>query len=178
MISAFTSVLHVPNLSQPDHVISVLEQSEVFTKSELASIADKLKRNKYVVFLGFCYNFLFFLASVFMAFFLFRVFVGIKKVLALIDMVKQVEDGFRVPTFLTKLEEEADEYWTNPGLEHHNSWLRFPFQFCFPKDMIIANWCFFLPLHFPYFCVLLGLHSIFEKMNFLSRFRNPQGGRI
>lgn len=108
MVSAFTSVLHVPNMSQPDHVVSVLEQSEVFTKSELASIADKLKRNKYVLVVGYLHNFL--LASLFMVCFLFRTFVGIKKVLALIDMVKQVEDGFRVPTFLSKLEEEADEY--------------------------------------------------------------------
>lgn len=39
-----------------------------------------------------------------------RIFVGIKKLLALIDMVKQVEDDYKVVTFLTKLEEEGEDY--------------------------------------------------------------------
>jgi len=43
MISAFTAVLHVPNLSKPEHVISVLEESDVFTKQEVASIARNIE---------------------------------------------------------------------------------------------------------------------------------------
>jgi vesicle-fusing ATPase len=46
MLSAFTSILHVPNLSQTDHLMSVLENSEVFTKPELKSIQKKIQGAK------------------------------------------------------------------------------------------------------------------------------------
>jgi hypothetical protein len=36
-----------------------------------------------------------------------RVFVGVKKLLALIDMAKQTPENMRVVKFLTKLEEEG-----------------------------------------------------------------------
>lgn len=38
---------------------------------------------------------------------LFRVFIGIKKLLALIDMARQMEEEDRVVKFLSKLEEEG-----------------------------------------------------------------------
>ncbi|XP_065212547.1 vesicle-fusing ATPase 1-like isoform X2 [Planococcus citri] len=79
MLSAFTSVLHVPNLSDVEHVKEVLEQSDVFNKEEVSYIRNKLRNRK--------------------------IFVGIKKLLSLIDMARQVDDEFRVTTFLTKLEE-------------------------------------------------------------------------
>lgn len=37
----------------------------------------------------------------------YRVFIGIKKLLCLIDMARQVEPNYRVPKFLSKLEEEG-----------------------------------------------------------------------
>jgi len=37
----------------------------------------------------------------------FRVFIGIKKLLCLIDMARQVEPSYRVAKFLSKLEEEG-----------------------------------------------------------------------
>lgn len=40
-------------------------------------------------------------------YFCFRIFIGIKKLLALIDMTRQIEDNFRVMKFLTKLEEDG-----------------------------------------------------------------------
>jgi len=43
MISAFTAVLHVPNQSKPEHILSVLEESDVFTKQEVASIAKNIE---------------------------------------------------------------------------------------------------------------------------------------
>lgn len=46
MLSAFSSVLHVPNLNEVEHVISVLEQSDVFSKKELSYISDKLRGRK------------------------------------------------------------------------------------------------------------------------------------
>lgn len=39
MLSAFTAILHVPNLSKPEHLLSVLDNSDVFTKQELQQIA-------------------------------------------------------------------------------------------------------------------------------------------
>lgn len=43
MLSAFTAILHVPNLSTPEHMITVLEDSDVFSKPELKSIHKKLQ---------------------------------------------------------------------------------------------------------------------------------------
>lgn len=37
----------------------------------------------------------------------FSVFIGIKKLLGLIDMARQVEPSYRIPKFLSKLEEEG-----------------------------------------------------------------------
>lgn len=42
MLTAFTSVIHVPNLSQPEHVIAVLEDADIFTKGELQAIGKKM----------------------------------------------------------------------------------------------------------------------------------------
>lgn len=46
MISAFTSTLHVPNLSKPEHVLAVLEESDLFTKQELSSLAKRMSGHK------------------------------------------------------------------------------------------------------------------------------------
>jgi len=81
MLSAFTAILHVPNLSQPDHLIAVLEESDVFSKKDLSKISHKVHGH--------------------------RVFIGIKKLLALIDMARQTEEQYRVIKFLSKLEEEG-----------------------------------------------------------------------
>lgn len=49
LLSAFTAVLHVPNLSQPEHLMAVLEDcGEVFTKSDLKSIQKKIHGYKWV----------------------------------------------------------------------------------------------------------------------------------
>lgn len=42
MLTAFTSVLHVPNISQPEHVIAVLEDCDIFSKGELQAIGKKM----------------------------------------------------------------------------------------------------------------------------------------
>ncbi|XP_069674509.1 vesicle-fusing ATPase 1 [Periplaneta americana] len=81
MVSAFTAVLHVPNLAQADHLMAVLEESDVFTKKDLSTISRKIHGQ--------------------------RVFIGIKKLLALIDMARQTEEQYRVIKFLSKLEEEG-----------------------------------------------------------------------
>lgn len=46
MLSAFTSVLHVPNLSRPEHLISVLDVTEAFGKDDLQRIERKLQGHR------------------------------------------------------------------------------------------------------------------------------------
>lgn len=46
MLSAFTSILHVPNLSQPQHLLAVLEETDVFNKDEVAKIAKNIRGKK------------------------------------------------------------------------------------------------------------------------------------
>ncbi|KAM7346865.1 comatose [Cochliomyia hominivorax] len=81
MLSAFTSVIHVPNLSHPEHVLAVLEDADIFSKGELQAIGKKMSGK--------------------------RVFIGIKKLLALIDMARQTEPQHRAIKFLSKMEEEG-----------------------------------------------------------------------
>lgn len=81
MLPAFTDVLHVANLSTGTHLMSILKQSDAFTKDDLAKLAAKLSGRK---------------ASV-----------GVKKLLGLIDMVKQTDPRSRVMKLLSKLEEEG-----------------------------------------------------------------------
>lgn len=81
MLPAFTDVLHVANLSTGTHMMSILKQSDAFTKDDLAKLAAKLSGRK---------------ASV-----------GVKKLLGLIDMVKQTDPRSRVMKLLSKLEEEG-----------------------------------------------------------------------
>lgn len=46
MLSAFTSILHVPNLSKPDHVLAVLEESDLFNKQDIALLAKRMSGHK------------------------------------------------------------------------------------------------------------------------------------
>jgi hypothetical protein len=46
MISAFTDVLHVPNLTTDAQMMNVLKQSDAFSKDDLAKLASKLKGRK------------------------------------------------------------------------------------------------------------------------------------
>lgn len=49
MISAFTSVLHVPNLSKPEQVLAVLEEHDIFDKQDLKTLAKRMSGHKYVL---------------------------------------------------------------------------------------------------------------------------------
>ncbi|XP_053948823.1 vesicle-fusing ATPase 1 [Anastrepha ludens] len=80
MLTAFTSILHVPNLSSAEHVVAVLEHAEIFSKGELQAIGKKMSGK--------------------------RVFIGIKTLLGLIDMARQTEPQHRAIKFLSKMEEE------------------------------------------------------------------------
>jgi len=80
MTTAFTDVLHVANLTKGAHLMSILTQSDAFSKEDLARLAKQMHGRK---------------ASI-----------GVKKLLGLIDMVKQMEPRARVNKLMSKLEEE------------------------------------------------------------------------
>lgn len=46
MLSAFTSILHCSNLSKPEHLIAVLEDTDCFNKQEIQSIYKKIQGYK------------------------------------------------------------------------------------------------------------------------------------
>ncbi|XP_077502883.1 vesicle-fusing ATPase 2-like [Amblyomma americanum] len=79
--SSFTAVLRVPNLSQSQHVLAVLEDVDCFSKAELDQISRHLEGR--------------------------RIWIGIKKLLAYIDMARQTASQYRVMKFICKLEEEG-----------------------------------------------------------------------
>ena len=81
MLSAFTDVLHVSNLGTPKHLEKVLQATNTFNQKEVGSIVGKLANH--------------------------RICIGIKKLLGLLDMVKQLSDQSRAIKFISKLEEEG-----------------------------------------------------------------------
>lgn len=56
VLSAFTGVLHVPNLSAPEHVMAVLEDSDAFSKRDLQKIQHDLRGAKLVINLAVLSN--------------------------------------------------------------------------------------------------------------------------
>jgi vesicle-fusing ATPase len=70
MLPAFTAILHVQNISLPEHLLAVLEELNIFSKKDLSSISHKIRGH--------------------------RMFIGIKKLLALIDMACQMEEQDQV----------------------------------------------------------------------------------
>jgi len=80
MIPAFTDVLHVPNLSTADHLLRVIKDSGVIGQQGMTELSQKLAGR--------------------------RANIGVKKLLGLLDMVNQTEEGVRVGKLIAKLEEE------------------------------------------------------------------------
>jgi len=87
MISAFTDVLHVPNLSRPENLLRVIKDSGVIGQQGMADLSQKLAGR--------------------------QANIGVKKLLGFLDMVNQIEEGLRVEKLIAKLEEEM--YITYPG---------------------------------------------------------------
>ncbi|XP_040577077.1 vesicle-fusing ATPase 1 [Lepeophtheirus salmonis] len=81
MHHAFSDILHISNLNEAEHIRNMLLSSDVFNKEEIATIVSKLKN---------C-----------------RISIGVKKLLSLLDMVKQMHSNQRIIKFLTKLEDEG-----------------------------------------------------------------------
>ncbi|KAG1671427.1 Vesicle-fusing ATPase 1 [Nymphon striatum] len=80
MVSAFTASIHVYNISDPEQLVNVLEETNCFARKQIEEIARKVKGR--------------------------RLWIPIKKLLAYIDMARQTDDNHRVIKFLTKLEDE------------------------------------------------------------------------
>jgi vesicle-fusing ATPase len=46
MLSTFTKILRVPNISTSEQLIAVLEETDVFSKSQIAAIAQKVSNKR------------------------------------------------------------------------------------------------------------------------------------
>ncbi|KAM8825506.1 vesicle-fusing ATPase isoform 2-T2 [Synchiropus picturatus] len=83
MLDAFSTTIHIPNISTGEQLVEALELLGSFTDKERASIAHQMKGK--------------------------RVWIGIKKLLVLIEMSLQMEPDYRVTKFLTLLRDEGAE---------------------------------------------------------------------
>ncbi|KAM9779679.1 vesicle-fusing ATPase [Neosynchiropus ocellatus] len=81
MLDAFSTTIHVPNISTGEQLVEALELLGSFTDKERASIAHQMKGK--------------------------RVWIGIKKLLVLIEMSLQMDQDYRVTKFLTLLRDEG-----------------------------------------------------------------------
>ncbi|XP_046439746.1 vesicle-fusing ATPase 1-like isoform X2 [Daphnia pulex] len=80
MLSTFTEILRVPNISTVEQLIVVLEKTDVFSKNQIATLARKVADR--------------------------RLFIGIKKLLEMIETAEEIDKDRRVSYFLTELEEK------------------------------------------------------------------------
>ncbi|KAM4535182.1 vesicle-fusing ATPase [Fundulus diaphanus] len=81
MLDAFSTTIHVPNISTGEQLVDALELLGSFTDKERASIAQQLRGK--------------------------RVWIGIKKLLVLIEMSLQMDPDYRVMKFMTLLRDEG-----------------------------------------------------------------------
>ncbi|XP_078807167.1 vesicle-fusing ATPase isoform X3 [Oryzias latipes] len=81
MLDAFSTTIHVPNISTGEQLVDALELLGSFTDKERASIAHQLKGK--------------------------RVWIGIKKLLVFIEMSLQMDSDYRVTKFLSLLRDEG-----------------------------------------------------------------------
>ncbi|KPP72539.1 vesicle-fusing ATPase-like [Scleropages formosus] len=81
MLDAFSTTIHIPNISTGEHLVEALELLGSFTDKERATIAQQVKGK--------------------------RVWIGIKKLLMLIEMSLQMDQEYRVSKFLSLLRDEG-----------------------------------------------------------------------
>ncbi|XP_028991340.1 vesicle-fusing ATPase-like [Betta splendens] len=81
MLDAFSTTIHIPNISGGDELVEALELLGSFQENERASIARAVKGQ--------------------------RLSIGIKKLLMLIEMAAQMDHSFRVTKFLSLLKDEG-----------------------------------------------------------------------
>uniref|UniRef100_A0A672T2W6 Vesicle-fusing ATPase n=2 Tax=Sinocyclocheilus grahami TaxID=75366 RepID=A0A672T2W6_SINGR len=81
MLDAFSTTIHVQNISSGEHLVEALELLGSFTDAERTTIAQNVKGK--------------------------RVWIGIKKLLMLIEMSLQMDQAYRVSKFLSLLKDEG-----------------------------------------------------------------------
>lgn len=81
MAQIFGTITHASNISTNDHLMAVLENVDAFNSNELEIIRKKTAGK--------------------------RLWIGIKKLLVLIEMARQIDESHRIPKFLCVLEEEG-----------------------------------------------------------------------
>ncbi|KAL8175658.1 UNVERIFIED_CONTAM: hypothetical protein K2H54_002847 [Gekko kuhli] len=81
MLDAFSTTVHIPNIASGDHLMEALELLGSFKDKERITIAQNVKGRK--------------------------VWIGIKKLLMLIEMSLQMDPEYRVRKFLALLREEG-----------------------------------------------------------------------
>ncbi|XP_033911525.1 vesicle-fusing ATPase isoform X2 [Acipenser ruthenus] len=81
MLDAFSTTIHIPNISTGEHLMEALELLGNFSDKERATIAQNVKGK--------------------------RVWIGMKKLLMLIEMSLQMDPEYRVSKFLALLKEEG-----------------------------------------------------------------------
>jgi len=81
VLNAFTTVLRVQNISSSAELVTVLRETRVFTEQQCADVERKLGGR--------------------------RAYIGIRKLLGLVEMCREVEDQDRVIKFLCRLEEDG-----------------------------------------------------------------------
>uniref|UniRef100_A0A3B4U7N5 Vesicle-fusing ATPase n=1 Tax=Seriola dumerili TaxID=41447 RepID=A0A3B4U7N5_SERDU len=81
MLDAFSTTIHIPNISRGDQLVEALELLGSFQEKERATIAKAVKDQ--------------------------RVWIGIKKLLMLIEMAVQMDPDYRVSKFLSLLKDEG-----------------------------------------------------------------------
>ncbi|KAF7698310.1 vesicle-fusing ATPase isoform X2 [Silurus meridionalis] len=84
MLNAFSTTIHIPNINTGEHLVEALELLGSFTDAERATIARDVKGK--------------------------RVWIGIKKLLMLIEMSLQMDQAYRVSKFLTLLRAEGADH--------------------------------------------------------------------
>ncbi|XP_021455581.1 vesicle-fusing ATPase isoform X1 [Oncorhynchus mykiss] len=84
MLDAFSTTIHVPNISTGEHLVEALELLGSFTDAERVTIGQHVKGK--------------------------RVWIGIKKLLMLIEMSLQMDVEYRVTKFLQLLRDEGAEH--------------------------------------------------------------------
>ena len=94
---AFSTVLHVSPLMRGEDVFAVIQSLDgAFADGEVRTLGAKLAGKRYAC-----------LSALTTIMYARRCMVGVKKLLDIIDLVKQPDEGNRVPMFLCKMEEEG-----------------------------------------------------------------------
>ncbi|KAI9537365.1 hypothetical protein NQZ68_025221 [Dissostichus eleginoides] len=81
MLNAFSTTIHIPNISRGEQLVEALELLGSFQDAERADIAKRVKDK--------------------------TLWIGVKKLLMLIEMSIQVDSGYRVSKFMSLLKEEG-----------------------------------------------------------------------